>query len=531
MSNLRWEVNHLGELVQKETELCKDLNSMIIELFSQNNWQYNEIEKSGCYRKIRVSNENGLEYILNVYCAKIRNEKRNSYEKKIQLSGKDPREKIDELTLILGIYVFNEDDILRDSIIVSYPIDKNVSYNTNPSIRGVFTNKILQLAKVDGFSVDSEKNIIAFRPEFIFFYLKSLKDSCITSYCNNEQYYSLPFSRNRIIFGAPGTGKSFRLNKEIENNKLKDQFRRVTFHPNYTYSQFVGSYKPIGNKDGTISYSFVGGPFLKTLIESLKDEKEEVPHILVIEEINRANPAAVFGDVFQLLDRDSKGRSIYNIDMSDEMKSYVNNKLEEAGKDKISELYIPSNMYIWATMNSADQGVYPMDSAFKRRWSFEYIGIDENEEKIEKSGYGIIELPTEELDLKNKIRIYKKYKWNEVRKSINKELKKNKINEDKLLGPFFLSEKELSESRENFDNIFKSKVLMYLYEDILKHKRTTFFKDDVNTLSDIIKNYDLGKIFTFELSEYKNEGKIEDKYSSNLENNGFSSVAENNSEE
>ncbi|HAT4361713.1 TPA: AAA domain-containing protein, partial [Clostridium perfringens] len=336
------------------------------------------------------------------------------------------------------------------------------------------------------------------------------KESSSDEYIENVNLNKINIYKpnNRIIFGAPGTGKSFKLNKEIKDNKLGNQFRRVTFHPNYTYSQFVGSYKPIGKEDGTISYNFVGGPFLKTLIEALKDEKEGIPHILVIEEINRANPASVFGDVFQLLDRDSKGKSTYVINMTNEMEKYVN---EELGNKKefgnyIDELYIPNNMYIWATMNSADQGVYPMDSAFKRRWSFEYIDIDENEEKLKELGCEIIELPTEMLDSEGN-RIYKKYEWNEVRKTINENLKENKINEDKLLGPFFLSEKELKESRENFDNIFKSKVLMYLYEDILKHKNIQFFKEDderkVNTLCDIMRNYDLGKIFTFELNEYK----------------------------
>ncbi|HAT4107009.1 McrB family protein [Clostridium perfringens] len=319
--------------------------------------------------------------------------------------------------------------------------------------------------------------------------------------------YNLKFSRNRIIFGAPGTGKSYRINNDIEINNLNELYRRITFHPNYTFSQFVGSYKPVGKEDGVINYEFIGGPFLRTLIESLRDEKRGIPHILIIEEINRANPAAVFGDIFQLLDRNSEGESTYTINMSSEMKKYVN---KELGNNK-DELYIPNNMYIWATMNSADQGVYPMDSAFKRRWSFEYIDIDENEEKLKELGCEIIELPTEMLDSEGN-RIYKKYEWNEVRKTINENLKENKINEDKLLGPFFLSEKELKESRENFDNIFKSKVLMYLYEDILKHKNIQFFKEDderkVNTLCDIMRNYDLGKIFTFELNEYKESEEV-----------------------
>ncbi|ACO28804.1 AAA family ATPase [Bacillus cereus] len=302
--------------------------------------------------------------------------------------------------------------------------------------------------------------------------------------------------QNRIVFGAPGTGKSFRINRDIIDNNLTKLFERVTFHPNYTFSQFIGSYKPVSKmvKDGAIekeiiAYEFVPGPFLRVLIKALKDEKQGTPHLLVIEEINRANPASVFGDVFQLLDRNSGGKSSYTINMSEEMKKYVCNEL----KYEINELYIPNNMYIWATMNSADQGVYPMDSAFKRRWSFEYIGIDENQEQLKGKPY-------EYIELKNDKGTYNKYEWNTVRITINNKLKPY-VNEDKLLGPFFLSENELSESREGFDNIFKSKVLMYLYEDILKHKKIDFFVSEVKTLSDIIKAYDNGRIFNFDIKE------------------------------
>ncbi|MEX0052484.1 AAA family ATPase [Clostridium butyricum] len=305
---------------------------------------------------------------------------------------------------------------------------------------------------------------------------------------------------NRIVFGAPGTGKSHRINIDIKENNLSKLFKRVTFHPNYTYSQFVGSYKPIskiinesGSEKEVISYEFVAGPFLTVLIEALKDENSGIPHLLVIEEINRANPAAVFGDIFQLLDRNYEGRSSYTINMSDEMRKYVCDKLNK----NLDELYIPNNMYIWSTMNSADQGVYPMDSAFKRRWSFEYIGIDENQEQLKGKSYEFIQLRNENGD-------YTTYEWNKVRTTINEKLKKGKVNEDKLLGPFFLSESELLKSNENneqFDNIFKSKVLMYLYEDILKHKKIDFFIGEIQTLSDIMGAYDKGKIFNFEIEK------------------------------
>lgn len=322
---------------------------------------------------------------------------------------------------------------------------------------------------------------------------------------------------NRIVFGAPGTGKSHRINIDIKENNLNKLFKRVTFHPNYTYSQFVGSYKPIskiinesGSEKEVISYEFVAGPFLNVLIEALKDENAGVPHLLVIEEINRANPAAVFGDIFQLLDRNYEGKSSYTINMSDEMRKYVCNKL----KKNIDELYIPNNMYIWSTMNSADQGVYPMDSAFKRRWSFEYIGIDENQEQLKGKIYEFIKL-------KNENGGYTTFEWNKVRTTINEKLKKGKVNEDKLLGPFFLSESELLKSNENnkkFDDIFKSKVLMYLYEDILKHKKIDFFIGELQTLSDIMEAYDKGKIFNFEIekaSELTYEKKEEDSIEEN----------------
>lgn len=322
--------------------------------------------------------------------------------------------------------------------------------------------------------------------------------------------FSLNKAHNRIVFGAPGTGKSYKINKAIKENNLKKLSKRVTFHPNYTYSQFVGSYKPVSKvvvenneKKEIVAYEFVTGPFLNVLIEALKDENKGIPHILVIEEINRANPAGVFGDVFQLLDRNSDGKSTYTINMPNEMKKFVNKELGIDSNNYIDELYIPNNMYIWATMNSADQGVYPMDSAFKRRWSFEYIGIDKNEEELKGKDY-------EFISLKDKENTYSLYEWNTVRKAINRKLKVDgKINEDKLLGPFFLSKTELlrcKENQEEFDEIFKSKVLMYLYEDILKHKKIDFFIEGVQTLSDVMNAYDNGKVFNFEIEKRQVEG-------------------------
>ena len=163
-------------------------------------------------------------------------------------------------------------------------------------------------------------------------------------------------SRNVIYFGAPGTGKSYNLEKE-KDILLKDNkngFERVTFHPDYSYANFVGTYKPRpkkdddGNKTDDITYEYVPGPFMRTLVEALKHPCK--PFLLIIEEINRSNVAAVFGDVFQLLDRDNNFESEYPIETSEDMRDFLHDEL----KKECKKIKIPSNMFIWATMNSAD---------------------------------------------------------------------------------------------------------------------------------------------------------------------------------
>ena len=167
---------------------------------------------------------------------------------------------------------------------------------------------------------------------------------------------STDFERNRIVFGAPGTGKSYKLKKDSEK-LLKNNngtFERVTFHPDYSYSQFVGTYKPVTDSSGEISYKFVPGPFMRVYVKAIKNPNK--PYLLLIEEINRAKVASVFGDVFQLLDRDEEGVSEYDIQTSEDVKKYLIEELGE-GIASCDKMKIPSNMFIWATMNSADQGV------------------------------------------------------------------------------------------------------------------------------------------------------------------------------
>jgi len=283
------------------------------------------------------------------------------------------------------------------------------------------------------------------------------------------------YERNRIVFGAPGTGKSYELKEDCED-LLKDtngSYERVTFHPDYSYSQFVGTYKPVMGADEKIRYAFVPGPFMRVYVEALKSGRTEnpQPHLLLIEEINRAKVAAVFGDVFQLLDRDDDGVSEYEIQASEDIRKYLASQLK-GDPDNYQKIRIPNNMFIWSTMNSADQGVFPMDTAFKRRWNFEYLGINENEEKI--SGIGKIELAGSDEPIE----------WNILRRAINAKMSSDqfKINEDKLMGPFFLSKKVIASDEngmivdtDKFVAAFKSKVIMYLYEDAVKQGKHRFF--------------------------------------------------------
>lgn len=314
-----------------------------------------------------------------------------------------------------------------------------------------------------------------------------------TGYCSQ-------YPRNRIFFGAPGTGKSFTLNQEKET-LLADggEYERVTFHPDYSYANFVGTYKPVPCKDDqghdAITYAYVPGPFMRTYVKALQNSRTDAPKpfLLVIEEINRANVAAVFGDVFQLLDRGDDEVSEYPIQASEDIKKYLAGELG-GNPDDYAEIRIPDNMFIWATMNSADQGVFPMDTAFKRRWDFTYLGIDDSEAGI--VGKKVV------LGQGEYRRVVE---WNVLRKAINNELLTYKVNEDKLMGPYFISKKNLPEGEmidpAVFTRIFKNKVIMYLFDDAAKQKRITLFggcdEKAKNQYSKICREFDTKGVYIF----------------------------------
>lgn len=343
--------------------------------------------------------------------------------------------------------------------------------------------------------VKREEFACAFRKEFLLFYIKNLnwihdkQFSMATDFKSNSTLDLDLFCsglnekeiRNRIIFGAPGTGKSFKLNDDKDRLlEFGGEYERVTFHPDYSYANFIGTYKPVPIKDSegkdSISYEYVPGPFMRIYVRALKNcikvskaEEKPKPFLLLIEEINRANTAAVFGDMFQLLDRKNNA-SEYPIQASEDIKKYLS-KETGLSSEYFSEIKIPDNMFIWATMNSADQGVFPMDTAFKRRWDFTYLGIDDSDEDI--CGKYVVVGSIEQ----------QRIEWNELRKAINEFLASEKINEDKQLGPYFIARNIVVPAdggdeidSKKFCDVFKHKVLMYLFDDAGKQKRGKLFE-------------------------------------------------------
>ena len=303
-------------------------------------------------------------------------------------------------------------------------------------------------------------------------------EDCI-NYIDKKEKYN-PAQLQQIFYGAPGTGKSHSVKTETEAWEERGRVVRTTFHPDSDYSTFVGAYKPttesvqrydIYNKpmtrDGVpvmeqiITYEFVGQAFLQAYIDAWKNREE--PEFLIIEEINRGNCAQIFGDLFQLLDRGDDGYSEYAIKADKDLQKHLSKAFKEveiedfpnvkAGK----ELLLPNNLYIRATMNTSDQSLFPIDSAFKRRWDWKYRPISNAQLgwKIEADGM--------------------LYDWWEFLERINREIGATTNSEDKKLGYFFCKAKEGRISAETF----VGKVVFYLWNDVFKdYELSNSFFDD-----------------------------------------------------
>lgn len=293
----------------------------------------------------------------------------------------------------------------------------------------------------------------------------------------------------QIYYGAPGTGKS----KTIKDLTFGESVIRTTFHPDSDYASFVGTYKPITEevdlrdcygkkvidddtkevvKEERIAYKFIPQAFLEAYVKAWKKLGSSKKQYLIIEEINRGNCAQIFGDLFQLLDRNEYGFSDYPIVADKDMQKYLEKEFagwEITNKDEINQLYgeanmvnlimkgerlvLPSNLYIWATMNTSDQSLFPIDSAFKRRWDWKYVPIREGRDKETNAPLNWY-INTGD----------KQYDWWSFISQVNKLIGSLTNSEDKKLGYFFCKAKD----GEIDADLFVSKVIFYLWNDVFK---------------------------------------------------------------
>lgn len=266
----------------------------------------------------------------------------------------------------------------------------------------------------------------------------------------------------QILFGAPGTGKSHTLNSDA--NITEQNSIRTTFHPDSDYSTFVGCYKPTKDEEsGEITYDFTPQAFTNAYVAAWKNV--QTPFFLIIEEINRGNCAQIFGDIFQLLDRDEYGYSSYKTTPDQDLANYISKQFEDTDIDDAElksgkKMQLPPNLYIWATMNTSDQSLFPIDSAFKRRWDWRYIPIDYTDR-----GHFIACGDTQ-------------YSWADFLQKVNDKVEAVTQSEDKKLGYWFMGNG--AEQKEITIDRFVSKVVFYLWNDVFKDfgkSGNTIFKD------------------------------------------------------
>jgi hypothetical protein len=284
------------------------------------------------------------------------------------------------------------------------------------------------------------------------------------SMTSSETTSILPeLDRNIIFFGAPGTGKSFAAKYYAGSNYIE----RVVFSADYQNSDFVGYLQPQADPKHGAKYEFESGPFIRAL--KIAFEKKDQPVVLLIEEINRGNAPAIFGELFQLLDRDASGASEYRVSVSPSVLNELSGIPELVSAQQI---WLPSNLFIVGTMNSSDQGVFPLDTAFKRRFNFEYVPIDFD------AHHANPDFIDPKINLGGEV-----VSWQIFGKAINETLLDALTAEDKLLGPFFLSPSELS--KPNLDTLIVQKVCFYLWEDVLRHQdKNLIFAENLRSFSD-----------------------------------------------
>lgn len=306
-----------------------------------------------------------------------------------------------------------------------------------------------------------------------------LGESIPSGKVNEENYFYNSLTEQKIYYGCPGTGKSYKLEENIKGKIV----RRITFHPDYDYSSFVGSYKP-AVIDGNITYSFIPQVFIKIYVDAWNNLENS--YALVIEEINRGNCAEIFGDVFQLLEREENGKSRYPIALNNDLESYLKAELgEDHYTIKNSELILPANLSIYATMNTSDQSLFPIDSAFKRRWDWEYVPINY---ECANSNFEIL--------IGNN-----SYSWLSFIKKLNTIIFNYTSSEDKQLGNWFV--KPERNSKIISEEVFINKVIYYIWHDVFNSQKNEIFSQ-LNSDGDVVE-FSFGEVCSANLEENINK--------------------------
>ena len=371
-----------------------------------------------------------------------------------------------------------EKSVVINKFLVNWAKDKGITASFSEALKEMFSSEIgntdILINMLNNFSeVQIKDDIVSLKDASTARYADSdvwlevdqndkevfFKFVCKDKFVCHKISNTLQTPLQQIFYGAPGTGKSHKIKSEVdEKHKI---CYRTTFHPDSDYSTFVGAYKPSmkptgtilasGEKEEIIKYTFVPQAFTKAYIHAWNTNDEVY---LVIEEINRGNCAQIFGDLFQLLDR-KDGFSEYPIDADSDLESHIKEKLDKSTRDDMPELVkagkklmLPSNLYIWATMNTSDQSLFPIDSAFKRRWDWVYTPIKQHDEE-----YKIVVGEDTEYD------------WWGFLEKINQVIDDATSSEDKKLGYFFVKAQDKKISTEKF----VGKVLFYLWNDVFKN--------------------------------------------------------------
>ncbi|UOR43320.1 McrB family protein [Helicobacter pylori] len=292
---------------------------------------------------------------------------------------------------------------------------------------------------------------------------KSLSDNKI------DESVRIDGGKNIILYGVPGSGKSYTLQRDYCNDN--SVVEKIAFHPDYSYSDFVGQIMPSVDDSGIVSYKFNPGPFTNILKKAYHNP--QIKHVLVIDEINRGNACSIFGEIFQLLDRLKHDKNGFKKGSSE----YAINNMDIANivhSDKNASIRIPSNLWIIATMNTSDQNVFTLDTAFQRRFSMQLI--ENSFENVDD-------------DFKNMKILDTDITWQKFCTTINEKIAQNNEGlssmEDKRFGVYFVNIDDLK-SKENFAH----KVIKYLWDDVFKFDRNIIFDTTkFNTLEAVVKNF------------------------------------------